>query len=78
MRPNGILSNFALDKLTVAEIEKITQDLIDETRAAYDKVGSLKPEEVNFESCIQVKKYSQYSDKVNMVVIQTKLENEHN
>jgi hypothetical protein len=54
MRPNGIISSFALDKLTVADIEKITQDLIDETRAAYDKVGSLKPEEVNFESCIQV------------------------
>jgi len=55
MRPNGILSSFALDKLTVSEIEKITEDLIHETRAAYDKIGSLKPEEVNFESCIQVK-----------------------
>ena len=57
MRPEGIVSNFSLDKLTVAQIEKATEDLICKTRAKYQKVGDLKQDEINFETCIQVFKY---------------------
>ena len=54
MRPEGIVSNFSLDKLTVEEIEKATEELICKTKAKYQKVGELKEDEINFESCIQV------------------------
>ena len=54
MRQQGILGNWALNSLTAQEIEKATDDLIKNAQAEYEKVENLRPEEVNFENCIQV------------------------
>lgn len=54
MRPSGIINNFEFHELEVSDIEKTTQDLLDDLRVAYDKIASLEPDEINYESCIQV------------------------
>ena len=41
--------------LKASELEKEADNLISQTKAVYDAVGSLKPEEVTFENCVQVR-----------------------
>ena len=54
MRQEGILGNWALDTLTPKDLEDATDNLIKKATDQYDKVGSLKPEELNIENCVQV------------------------
>ena len=54
MRQEGILANWALDKLTPKDIEAATDNLINKAQQEYDKVGRLKPEELNLQNCIEV------------------------
>jgi hypothetical protein len=54
MRQEGILGNWALDKLTPNDLEIATDSLIKNATEQYDKVGCLKPEELTVENCIQV------------------------
>ena len=54
MRQKGVVCDFSLDKLSVADVENGTEDLIQRIKTEYDKVASLKQEDVTFENCIQV------------------------
>ena len=54
MRQEGILANWALDTLTPKDIETATDNLINKAQQEYDKVGRLKPEELNLQNCIEV------------------------
>ena len=54
MRQEGILANWALDTLTPSDIENATDSLIKRAQEEYETVGSLKPEELNIQNCIQV------------------------
>ena len=54
MRQEGILGNWALDTLTPKDLEDATDNLIKKATDQYDKVGSLKPEELSIENCVQV------------------------
>ena len=54
MRQEGILGNWALDTLTPKDLENATDSLIKKATEDYDKVGKLKPEELNVENCIEV------------------------
>jgi hypothetical protein len=40
--------------LTPEDIAKRTDEVIEQSRKVYEKVGALKPEEVTFENCLQV------------------------
>jgi hypothetical protein len=55
MRQKGIVSSFDFKSMSAADLEKATDDLIETTKAAYEKVGALTKEEVTFESCIKVR-----------------------
>ena len=64
MKQEGILANWALGTLTPKDLEDATDNLIKKATEQYDKVGQLKPEELNIENCVQVKinhKISQFS-----------------
>ena len=66
MKQEGILANWALGTLTPKDLEDATDNLIKKATEQYDKVGQLKPEELNIENCVQVKinhKISQFSFK---------------
>ena len=66
MKQEGILANWALGTLTPKDLEDATDNLIKKATEQYDKVGQLKPEELNIENCVQVKinhKISQISFK---------------
>ena len=54
MKAEGILGNWALGTLTPKDLEDATDNLINRATEQYDKVGKLKPEELNIENCIQV------------------------
>ena len=55
MKQEGILANWALGTLTPKDLEDATDNLIKKATEQYDKVGKLKPEELNIENCVQVK-----------------------
>ena len=54
MKELGIHGNWKLSALTPDKISKATQDVIDKTKQVYESIGNLKPEEINFESCVKV------------------------
>ncbi len=53
MKAKGIVSNWAVDKLTPTQIEEETQALIKKFTAEYESVGSVPKNEVNFANTIQ-------------------------
>jgi len=53
MKQEGILANWALGTLTPKDLEDATDNLIKKATEQYDKVGQLKPEELNIENCVQ-------------------------
>ena len=55
MRQKGILNSFALNELSASDLSKLSEELIAKTRIAYDNVGALKQDEINYESCIKVR-----------------------
>ena len=55
MRQEGVVCDLDFRKLTPASIEAGSKDLMARLRTEYDKVGQLGPDQVNFESCIQVR-----------------------
>ena len=70
MKQEGILANWALGTLTPKDLEDATDNLIKKATEQYDKVGQLKPEELNIENCVQVKinhKISQFSFNINII-----------
>ena len=54
MRQKGFVASWAFDQVKAEDLEKASEELIEKTRAAYERVGALKEDEINFESCIQV------------------------
>ena len=54
MAPAGV--NTMRWDLTAEDIVSMTDGLIAETKAVYDAVGALKPEEVTFENSLKVRK----------------------
>jgi hypothetical protein len=54
MRQEGVICDFDFRKLSPTDIQIGAQKLIDHLRSEYDKVGNLSPDDITFESCIQV------------------------
>ncbi len=54
MRQDGVICDFDFRKLSPTDIQVGAQKLIDHLRSEYDKVGNLSPDDITFESCIQV------------------------
>ena len=73
MRQKGVVCDFSLDKLSVADVENGTEDLIQRIKTEYDKVASLKQEDVTFENCIQVNLMTTVGIPIKMLDPNTKL-----
>jgi hypothetical protein len=58
MRQKGILNSFALNEWSASDLAKSSEELIEKTQTAYEKVGALKQDEVTFETCIKVKMFT--------------------
>ena len=54
MAPSGIMVNWALSSLKPSAIQQMTDDLIRQTKAVYDKIGALPLADVSVENCLQV------------------------
>lgn len=56
MRQEGIVHDFAFGNLTASDLEASADDLIRKTRSDFQKVGDLGQDQVDFKTCIKVRK----------------------
>ena len=52
MKAKGVMGNWDVDKLTVQEIEKSTNEMIKKYGDAYDAIGRIESNAVTFENTI--------------------------
>ena len=52
MKAKGVMGNWDVDKLTVQEIEKSTNEMIKKYGDAYDAIGQIDSKAVTFENTI--------------------------
>ena len=52
MKAKGVMGNWDVDKLTVQEIEKSTNEMIKKYGDAYDAIGRIETNAVTFENTI--------------------------
>ena len=52
MKAKGVMGNWDVDKLTIEEIEKSTNEMIKKYGDAYDAIGQIETSAVTFENTI--------------------------
>ena len=53
MKAKGLVANWEFNQVTVACIEKVTEDIIVKYKEAYDRIGQIKAEDVTFDNTIK-------------------------